>query len=224
MDNIPKSADVIGQYPADVHVPPLEGRRYLWTSRAFAIGMYLSLLLNIIMATALSIAWNLKEVVPMLVQFDEKKDTFVRILPIQKDMPGVQLMTEKLVGEYVKMREEVVLNEAEMKERYSNYILNRTTADEYRRFIQQKSGAYKAFVEGEITRKVDIENVDLTPKGYYTVDYVTHDFNTDQDEIASRKWRAFITVDYLPRTVAYSERFVNPLGFQVTRYSVNQRD
>jgi type IV secretory pathway component VirB8 len=214
----------IGQYPADVHVPPLEGRRHLWTSRAFAIGLYVSMILNVILAIGLTSAWNLREVVPMMVSFDEKKDTFVRIRPIDKSMPGLQFMTEKLLGEYVKMREEVVLNESEMKDRYTNYILNRTSTEEYKRFFKQKTGTFNSFLENEITRKVNVEVVDLTPKGYYTVDYETEDYDLAQQLIAKRKWRAFVTMNYLPRQVPYDDRYVNPLGFQVQNFSVKQRD
>ncbi|HIJ63541.1 MAG TPA: hypothetical protein HPQ04_12680, partial [Rhodospirillaceae bacterium] len=41
--------DRLGAYPAERDVPALEGRRYLWTARAFAIGMFLSLCLNAVL-------------------------------------------------------------------------------------------------------------------------------------------------------------------------------
>lgn len=216
--------DQLGVYPQDVHVPPLEGRRYLWTSRAFAVALYMSLLANFVMALGLFTAWQYKEIVPMMVSFDDSKDKFIRINPISPSMPGVEILTEKLVGEYVKIREEIVLNEEEMRYRFNEYIQSRTSPDEFKKFYRAKAGTYKEFLENEVVREVDIEDVDLSPnKRYYQIDFSTTDYDLTRTPIGKDQWRAFLTVRYIPKNVAYNERFVNPLGFEVVQYSVRRR-
>src|ERR1700678_1220343 len=91
---ISAAGDRLGIYPAERDVPALEGRRYLWIARAFAIGMFLSLCLNLVLATAIGGLAPLVRVEPMLVTFKDRSDQIVKIEPFERGTRGFELMTE----------------------------------------------------------------------------------------------------------------------------------
>ena len=217
-----KKPDAIGRYPANVHVPALESRRYLWTARAFGIGLYLSLVVNVALAAALFMLAPLKKVEPMLVTFSPKSEQVVHIEPFDKGTRGFDLMTEKMVGEYVKIREEILSDEKEMAERYSNYIYNRTKSEEFNVFQDEASKRYNEFRTRRFTRYVDIVVVNRQGSGYI-VEYETTDVDYTGREVQKLSWQATLTVDYIERQVTYKEQYINPLGFTVTSYSTRTK-
>ncbi len=214
--------DKVGRYPAQIHVPVLESRRYLWTARAYGIALYLSLVVNIALASAIFMLAPLKRVEPMLVTFSPKSEQVVRIEPFFRGTKGFDLMTEKLVGEYVKIREEILPDEKEMAERYSNYVYNRTAQEIFSIFQAEASKVYVEFRTRRITRYVDIIVVNRQGSGYI-VEYETTDVDYSGREVQKLTWQVTLTVDYIERQVADSEKYVNPLGFTVTSYNTRQK-
>ena len=103
--------DRLGAYPSERDVPALEGRRYLWIARAFAIGMFLSLCLNVVLGIAINALSPLIRVEPMLVTFKDHSEQLVKIEPFERGTSGFELMTESLVRDYVLSRHEIVLDE-----------------------------------------------------------------------------------------------------------------
>ncbi len=221
-DQKSKNADKVGRYPAGVHVPVLESRRYLWTARAYAIALYLSLLVNVSLAAALFMLSPLKRVEPMLVTFSPKSEQVVKIEPFMRGTKGFDLMTEKLVGEYVKIREEILPDDKEMGERYSTYIFNRTSQEQFNIFQQTASKVYNEFRTRRINRYVDIIVVNRQGSGYI-VEFDTTDVDYTGREVQKLTWQATLTVDYVERQVTYSEQYINPLGFTITSYNARQK-
>lgn len=223
-EGLAPEVDAVGQYPADTHVPPLEGRRYLWTSRAFAVALYLSLLVNFVLGLGLYTAWNFKEIIPMMVTFEEAKSQFVKVEPIPRSLDGLELMTEKLVGEYVAMREEIVQNYDVMRERFSGYIASRTSEEAFKGFIEEKSRTWKQVFDAGLNRHVAVEDVYLDPtKSYFVVDYKLQYMDQEGTVRKEEPWKAFLTVKYEQRDVRYEDRYLNPLGFTVVGYSQQPR-
>ncbi len=221
-DDANKQQDKVGRYPAQVHVPALESRRYLWTARAYGIALYLSLLVNIALASAIFTLSPLKRVEPMLVTFSPKSEQVVRIEPFERGTKGFDLMTEKMVGEYVKIREEILPDEREMSERYTNYIYNRTAADQFSIFQQTASKNFNEFRTRRINRYVDIIVVNRQGTGYI-VEYETTDIDYTGREVQKLSWQATLAVDYVEREIKFSEQYINPLGFTVTSYNTRQK-
>ncbi len=217
-----RAPDQVGRYPSAVHVPALESRRYLWTARSYAIALYLSLIVNLALASALFMLVPLKSVQPMLVTFHPKSDQVVKVEPFARGTNGFDLMTEKMIAEYVKFREEIISDEKEMAERYSNYIYNRTNQQIFPQFQEEASRTYNEFRTRRLVRYVDI-NVVNRQGGGYIVEFETTDSDNTGREIQKLVWQATLTVDYVPREVTYSEQYINPLGFIVTSYSKRQK-
>lgn len=203
-------------------LPTLETRRYMWTARAYGIALYLSLVVNIALVAVLLMLAPLQRVDPMLVTFNAKDEQVVQIQPFPRGTKGFNDMTERMVGEYVKIREEILPDDAEMVERYSNYLYNRTVQNQFAIFQEEASRRYSEFRAQRVNRYVDIIVVNRQGSGYI-VEYTTTDIDISGRERQKLTWQATLAVDYQPRQVTYSEQYVNPLGFIVTDYQTRQK-
>ncbi len=217
--------DRLGRYPSECDVPALEGRRYLWTARAFAIGMFLSLCVNGVLGFAIASLSPLVRVEPMLLSFKDKSDQLVKVEPFSKGTSGFELMTEMLVRDYVLARHEIVLDDGEMRRRWGGQglIAYRSDAGEYRRFVAETAPLYEELRQKRLTRTVAIHRVSKIADGYWQVEFSTKDFDQYNKEISGSVWVASMTVVYLKREIKWEDRYMNPLGFAVTAYSVVAR-
>jgi len=214
--------DRLGVYPAERDVPALEGRRYLWIARAFAIGMFLSLCLNVVQGVAIGALSPLVRVEPMLVTFKDHSEQLVKIEPFERGTSGFELMTEALVRDYVLSRHEIVLDESELRRRWGGrgLVAHRSSPEEYSRFVSETAPKYDEIRQKRLMRTVSVQRVSKIADGYWQVEFVTQDFTSGTTKIGEQRWVASLTVGYIPREVSWEDRYMNPLGFIVTGYSV----
>ncbi len=215
--------DHIGRYPAEFQVTALEGRRYLWTARAFAIGMYISLALNLMLAGALVAITPLKRVEPFLVNFSPKDQQVVRIEPFARAAQGFDVMTEFLIREYVKMLHEIIPDEKETLARYKGFLQSRTDPGQYDYFVRNDLAKFAEARSKGATRTVDVKRVNKLSEGYYQIEFTAHDFDRSGNEILTSDLVATMRIAFVPGQVDFSNRFVNPLGFTVQQYSLSRR-
>ena len=221
----PGGEDVLGPYPAARNVPALEGRRYLWTARAFAIGMFLSICLNVVLGFAIASLAPLVRVEPMLLTLRDKSEQIVRIEPFTKGAKGFDVMTEALVRDYVLSRHEIVLDEAEMRRRWGGQglVAFRSSTEEYLRFVRDTSPKYEELRPKRIVRSVHIHRTSKIAEGYWQAEFSTIDSDSSGVKLMETVWVASLTITYIPREVNWENRFMNPLGFTVTDYSVTPK-
>jgi type IV secretory pathway component VirB8 len=214
--------DVLGAYPTSVRVPVLEGRRYLWTTRVFAIALFMSLAFNLMLVFTIFSMAPLKRVEPFLVTFNPATEQVVRIEPMQKTVAGFGLFLEQQAQEYVRMREEILLDTNEQQYRWLQYVRPRTAARDFEAYIEARRGVYKALVDKKIVRRVEIERVNRRPGGnFIDVYFSMNDFQQPNGNLLqSQKWIAQLTIDFLPQQVQANEQYLNPLGFTVVQYAI----
>ena len=219
------AGDRLGAYPAERDVPALEGRRNLWVARAFAIGLFLSLCLNVVLGFAIASLSPLVRVEPMLLTLKDRSEQIVKIEPFERGTTGFELMTEMLVRDYVLSRHEIVRDDAEMRRRWGGrgLVAHRSDPEEYRRFVAESAPRYEQIRQQKLTRTVTIHRVSKIAHGYWQVEFTTTDFDTTETKLAEDLWVASLTVTYVPREVTWEDRYMNPLGFLVTNYSVAAR-
>lgn len=217
-----ESGDRLGLYPAERDVPALEGRRYLWIARAFAIGMFLSLCLNVVLGMAITGLAPLVRVEPMLLTFKDRSEQIVKIEPFQRGSSGFELMTEMLVRDYVLSRHEILLDENEMRRRWGGHglVAYRSAPEEYSRFVAETAPRFEALRQARLVRTVTIHRVSKIADGYWQVAFSTEDQVDAVRKGGEERWVASLTVAYVPREVTWEDRYMNPLGFIVTEYSV----
>lgn len=214
--------DRLGVYPSERDVPALEGRRYLWIARAFAIGMFLSLCLNVVLGIAVNALSPLIRVEPMLVTFKDHSEQLVKIEPFERGTSGFELMTESLVRDYVLSRHEIVLDEGELRRRWGGrgMVAHRSSPEEYARFVAETAPKYDEIRQRRLMRTVAVHRVSKIAEGYWQVEFATEDFIGGVTKIGEQRWVASLTIGYVPREVSWEDRYMNPLGFIVTEYSI----
>lgn len=88
-------------YPTRYATPDGRSRQYLWVARLLAVVAFASIMLNIGMGALMIGLFPLKEVRPLMVQFTDRSDTVATITPLTREMPGLHVLTEALVRQWV---------------------------------------------------------------------------------------------------------------------------
>jgi type IV secretory pathway component VirB8 len=215
--------DQLGAYPTAVRVPALEGRRYLWTTRVFAIGFYLSVILNIILVfTIFNVMLPLKRVEPFLVTFSQKDDQVVHIQPLNVRVNGIDVLIEAMAREFVRVREEILTDQEEMQRRWIDYLKTRMIEDDYRAFLSRVDAPFQELVAKGISRKVEIDRVIRRSANHLEVYYKTLDQDRSGRTLLTSRWVARLRIGFENQQVSDAGKYNNPLGFMVYDYSVSQ--
>jgi type IV secretion system protein VirB8 len=115
-----------------------------------------------------------------------------------------------------------VLDEAELRRRWGGrgIVAHRSSPEEYSRFVSETAPKYDDIRQKRLMRTVAVHRVSKIADGYWQVEFVTQDFVGGTAKVGEQRWVASLTVSYVPREVSWEDRYMNPLGFIVTGYSV----
>jgi type IV secretory pathway component VirB8 len=215
----PANADKVGRYPAHVHVPALESRRYLWTSRAYAIALYISLSFSVVLASMLFMLVSMKSTSPMLVHFPSHREWATSMIePHLVRRSGLDVLAEKMIGEYVKIREEITPENPALMDRYVQFIAARSSDEQFAFFQNQRPAMMESYRIRRFYRQVDVDRVGRIGNSFL-VDYKTTDFDLTGREVQKLGWQAIIAAQWQAQvTAAQAAKETNPLGFGVSAY------
>ena len=215
-------------YPAQHRISALRERRLLTALRGVTFGLVIALMLNVIQASLLMSLMPLKEIRPFLVQVAEEGTLVAAIRPIQETFDARDLLTEKLVREYVVTRHEILRSNPVMTERWSpsGYIGTTTTPDEYRRFREQVRPVLDEIRSRDAQRRAEILAVNTVEAGrVYIVDFRSTSFDRNDRRIDEQVYAATVTVEFRSlRNLTQEQMMINPTGFTVVNYSLARKD
>ena len=217
-----------GEY--DVELDPTDDmreRRYLWIARVFAIFSAVSLCTNIVLLIAISNLLPLNRVEPYYLTFYNKGDQVVKVSESIRNKKIYDVIEESLVREYVQLRHTVVPDPEEMERRWSSGGLLRWISDDgvYRAFNEDYKRMMDRIETQRYSQTVSISTVNLVsnPRDrYWQVNFETTEMIGEARKPITRKWRAIVKIKLKDRKdgIIYSERLKNPLGMEVSNYSV----
>jgi len=215
-------------YPGDVRVTALRERRLLMALRGISLGMIISVVLNTVLAFIIVSMLPLKEIRPFLVQIAEEGTLVAAVRPIQDTFDAKDLLTEKLVREYVVNRHEILRSNTVMTQRWSpsGYLGTTTLNDEYRRFRGNAAELIDQIRDRDGQRRATITAVNTITAGrVYLVEF-TSTFYDQSDQILEQKnYTATIEVGFRPLTnMTREQMMINPTGFTVISYSLAEKD
>ena len=213
-------SDVFSAYPTDIDTGD-GSRRESRLTRFFAIYSIAVTCLCVILASVLQSVFPLVRVQPMLLTTDSQERQIVKVEPFSQGTPGFELMTQVLCKEYVEIRNSIVRDGKVMGGRWApnGYIWRRTSPQMYDAFAKEMRDVLKEADRRGITRSVRILADPIkVDEHFYQIEFETID--TEGTTENRQKWMASLVVDYRPQKVEFQERFMNPLGFTVTGYSV----
>jgi len=222
------SSEGLGEYPKNVDVPALGDRRLAFTARLLAVVCSASLMVNLALAGLLMVLLPLKEVKPFLVNFADEDGVVATIRPLDRQLDGIQVLFESLAAEYVVMRHSVVESEWEMRRRWTSdnsYIIAHSAEPVATRHFREISQYFGEMRENGWTRRVEIESVRAVVEGRnYLIDFTLVTLDENGEELRRRALQARADVGLVGRQVEIENRLINPLGFRVFSYELQERN
>lgn len=207
----------------DVFVANVGEKRYLWTARAFAIITAISLCCNIVLILAIMQVLPLYRVEPFLLTFQNKEEQVYNIQPIKGRMEDQKAITEVFVRQYVLLRSSFDRDVQEMEARWmpGGPVQEMSSSAVYTEFLEKTAKKALDLIRvRSLQRNVRILTVNELGRGLWQVEYETQDMYPDSPAPEVNYWTASLRIAYNRKSVKYGERFKNPVGFTVVRYSL----
>ena len=113
-----KSPDKLGLYPEKFHVSSFPERRYLWTSRILVICSVFSICVNIALTSIIYLLPDQKASRPIFFNVNENTYTLDETNPLDKTVSYMDLLSEKYITDYIKMRHAVPISTADLYYRW----------------------------------------------------------------------------------------------------------
>lgn len=211
---------------ADVEIVNAAEKRYLWTARAFAVVVAISLCCNFVLLLAIMQLVPLYRIEPFLLSFENKSEQVYDIRPVQ-NMEDEKDITEVFVREYVLMRSAFSSDIDEMESRWmpGGTLQEMSSSAVYQSFVEKTAQpALELMRTKGLVRVVRIMTVNELGRGLWQVEYETRDMYPDSAAPEINYWTASLQITYRRKNVKYGERLNNPIGFTVTRYSLSHNN
>lgn len=204
---------------------------YQWISRLMILLCMVSLCFFVSASLVLFRMAPLVSVEPFLIIKQDNSDSMVRYEVISFDMASRKQMMELFIRQYVMMRNNIINDEQEMQSRwFAGGIVNyMSSPDVYIKFNNETVKTMMKTLKDGVVRDTEILSIgkvggDKSP--VWKVDFRTYDLSMASGQSAdsrlklkTRYWTASVTAFFIPARVFMAKRFMNPLGFTVTRYS-----
>lgn len=209
----------------------LREKRYLWTARVFAVFAAVSLCANIIMVIALSSLLPLVRVESFLLEFKNKNEQIIRVIPFRRNLIEDRDITESLIQQYVLLRNTVTSNYEEMTQRWGvdGPVRYMSTEAVFGEFVQKNTPILVKLKDEGFTRDVFIRTATRTTtrgaQAYWQVDMRTRDMLPTRASPEETCWTVGLEIGYFYNSrVKYEDRLKNPLGFMVSRYAMQPKE
>ena len=219
-----ESPDIMGHYPARVHIDAMPERRYLWTSRALVILSAMSVSLNMILGSSLYILLPQRSASPKLFQINRYFSVLEQVLPAEMNFPVSDLITEKHISEYIMLRYIITNDYDELRERWSpgSRIYWFSSSKVFGEFLRNDVELNIAqFKQSSLMRDVNIEWIRPLALKVWQVQFQTLDYFPDVDKPTVNIWRATMRINYVDIVFPRKEdAIINPFGFVVENFSL----
>ena len=227
-----KSPDKLGLYPEKFHLEAFPERRYLWTSRAFVIFAVLSFCMTIILTSVIFLLLPQRGARPSFYTINSHSSQIEPVQASQIQTYFRDLLTEKYIEEYIKLRHAVPRSSADLYYRWdtSSRFYWFSGLRNYGDFIN-KLDQYQIrnFIKMKMKRKIEIEHTQKIRPGLWMTQFRTITTAKGHPEPDIIIWRAYLNIVYLEfdkyeDTEKDEEEKLNyttnPFGFKVMKYSL----
>lgn len=217
---------VIASSSQDTIVENIAEKRYLWTARAFAIITAISICCNIVLIMAITQILPLYRVEPFLLTFKNKQEQVLNIIPVNTSLESERAITEVFVRQYVLLRSTFDTDIAEMEARWlpGGPMQEMSSAGVFDYFLKNAAKPSMDVIRTKsLRREVRIITVNELSRGLWQVEFETQDMYPTSTSPELNYWTASLNITYRRKTVRFSERLKNPVGFTVTNFSLSRK-
>ena len=227
-----KSPDKLGRYPGDFHIKAFPERRYLWTSRILAIFAVLSFCLTIMLVMTLYLLIPQQMAKPIFYVSDKDLYHLENAQPWQTSASYRDLLSEKYITDYIKMRHAIPISSADLFYRWDTNSLFYWYSGlrNYYQFVNNlDNDQLKLFIRLKMRRQVEIDWIKKLTGNLWAAQFRTMTSTKDMPEPDIIIWRAYLRISYLEfdryEDIEKDDRdklnyTSNPFGFKVINYSV----
>lgn len=227
-----KSPDRLEKYPQDFHIPAFPERRYLWTSRLFAIFAVVSFCLNIMLAMVLYVLIPQKNVGASFYVTDKDFFTLEKAPPAYQEVYFRDMLSEKYIAQYIKMRHSIPISSADLFYRWDTNSLFYwySGVGNYYEFVNNLNrDQLKSFIRMKMKRLVEIDRIKKLNDNLWVAQFRTITSTQNHPEADTIIWRAYLRIAYIEidnyEDIEKDDRdklnyTSNPFGFKVMSYSV----
>ena len=232
-DRDKKSTDKLCLYPERFHLSSFPERRYLWTSRILVIFAVLSFCTTIMLTVTIYLLLPQKNAIPVFYRSNLQSSALEKVQPQSALVPYRDMLTEKYIEEYIKMRHGIPRSTADLYYRWDtsslfywysglrNYydFINKINNDQLRSFIRQR-----------MKRLVEVQKIIKLTKELWMAEFTTTTTTKKIPDPNTIHWRAYLRIKYLEfdkyenveKTEEEKKNYTsNPFGFKVMQYSLS---
>jgi type IV secretory pathway component VirB8 len=229
--SLPSTVEAASQgspgYPKDYSVGALRERRLLMVVRTLGFCLLSSIIVIMVMAFLLVSLMPLKEIRPFLVRVADEGTVVASIMPIQDTFEAKDILTEKLVREYVVNRHEILRSEEVMIDRWNGdgYLGLTSSPEEYARFAEPNIELIEKLRSADATRRANIISVSAVRAGsVYIVDFESKSYDANDGLVDNRIYSATVDIEFRPLSdLTREQMLINPTGFTVVNYSLAEK-
>ena len=200
-------------------------RQATWALRVVSVVAAVEGLSIVALVGLLVAVLPLKEIQPMILTTGDKRDQIVQVEPFYKGIRGYDLIVEAQVRKYVTLRETLDLQSEATRWQEVQWLSSDEVWTDFYKLMEKRnpdSPFEKARAE-KITRSVHIVASPKIEGGYYQVEWEARDSRFGHQE-RCQVFLSTMTTDTRPQTVKHEDRFMNPIGFFVSAYSVARKE
>ena len=227
-----KSPDRLGLYPKNVHTAAFPERRYLWTARALVILASMSLTFTIVLASTLFLLIPSRGVIPKLLNINASNAELKQLNPLTVNVGFGDLLTEKYIVEYIKLRHEIEEATSDLFDRWGEdskfYWFSGN--DNFAEFVSSvDESKIISLIRQDIRRIVNISSVEKINGSLWRVEFETKTSNQFSPEIKTENWRAYLRIRFIIANPKKKDAeaewrnnnyLINPFGFKVDEYNL----
>lgn len=227
-----KSPDKLGLYPERFHLEAFPERRYLWTSRVLAIFSVLSFCFTIILTMTVYLLLPQKNTAPVFYTAAADNNALEKAQPMYLQTSYRDMLSEKYIHEYVKMRHAIPKSSADLFYRWdteSKFYWFSSLRNYYDFINKMDNNQLKQFIKMRMKRQVDIDWSKKLTDNLWLVQFRTTTTTKELPEPNIIIWRAYLRITYLEfdkyEDIEKDEEeklnyTTNPFGFKVISYSL----
>lgn len=227
-----KSPDKLEKYPIDFHVNAFPERRYLWTARLLAICSVISFALNIMLVMTLYVLLPQKNTSAYFYKANDETFSLEKVPKLYENTYFRDLLTEKYITEYIKMRHSIPISSADLFYRWDRNSLfyQYSGLSNYYTFVNNlNQDQLKSFIRMKMKRDIEIDKIKKLNNKLWMVQFRTLTSAKGYPETDVIIWRAYLRIAYMEfddygnieidsRDKLYYTS--NPFGFKVLNYSL----
>jgi type IV secretory pathway component VirB8 len=210
----------------------LRERRYLWTARAFAIVVAITLCANIVLLLGLFQVLPLTRAQFFYLTFQNKEEQIVSVQPLNASEETMNLVTESYIRQYLVARLQVTSNKDEMLNRWNTEGPVKWMSSDvvFNDFIKTTVADFERMDKEGWTRSIDILSVIKSSSrargggDIWQAEVDMINMLPSSNRPTRERFIVYLRVAYYPNpNIKYAYRLKNPLGFTVMQYGISRK-